>query len=319
MNECVHRRGTRDAGWERSWRGPFVTVRIVKKEKQSSREDGMSRKINYYFTLVSPWAYIGDALFRASSAKHGVAVDYRPSISAGCSRIPADCRSANATRCASNTGSSNCSAGAKRGLSFAIKPNNWPFDPSLGDRCALALVQAGFDPAGFISAAFRCVFERERGLADRAVIADVLKACGADAEKFWRLRIGFREAAYDGNYDRALADGTVQLRPTCSTERCSGDRIGWNSSTTRWRATGRRSRPAGRNHSAALRGDAPLRQQRTQGRGPQRLGEDTDVARGRGVAWFLAVGGHQHGRECPRRIRRAAFAILESPLSPSGC
>lgn len=144
----------------------------------------MSRKINYYFTLVSPWAYIGDALFKSIVRKHGVAVDYRP---------------VNLGRLFPNSGGLPLGQRhplrqqyrlvelqrwrEKRGLSFAIKPNNWPFDPSLGDRCALALVQAGFDPAGFISAAFRCVFEQERGLADRAVIADVLKACGADAEK----------------------------------------------------------------------------------------------------------------------------------------
>ncbi|MFO1115236.1 MAG: 2-hydroxychromene-2-carboxylate isomerase [Beijerinckiaceae bacterium] len=169
----------------------------------------MSRKINYYFTLVSPWAYIGDALFKSIVRKHGVAVDYRP---------------VNLGRLFPNSGGLPLGQRhplrqqyrlvelqrwrEKRGLSFAIKPNNWPFDPSLGDRCALALVQAGFDPAGFISAAFRCVFEQERGLADRAVIADVLKACGADAEKILAAAESDSvKAAYDGNYDRALADG----------------------------------------------------------------------------------------------------------------
>ncbi|MCZ8260381.1 MAG: DsbA family protein, partial [Beijerinckiaceae bacterium] len=38
----------------------------------------MSRTIDYLFTLMSPWAYLGFDLFHGIAARHGVAVRYRP-------------------------------------------------------------------------------------------------------------------------------------------------------------------------------------------------------------------------------------------------
>ena len=38
----------------------------------------MSRTIAYYFTVVSPWAYIGHDLFTRIARKHGADIDYRP-------------------------------------------------------------------------------------------------------------------------------------------------------------------------------------------------------------------------------------------------
>ncbi len=41
----------------------------------ASRHD---RTIDYYFTLPSPWTYLGHALFVAICARHGVAIRYKP-------------------------------------------------------------------------------------------------------------------------------------------------------------------------------------------------------------------------------------------------
>ena len=38
----------------------------------------MSRRIAYYFSLLSPWAYIGHRFFVDIARRHGVAIDYRP-------------------------------------------------------------------------------------------------------------------------------------------------------------------------------------------------------------------------------------------------
>jgi 2-hydroxychromene-2-carboxylate isomerase len=170
----------------------------------------MSRTIDYYFTMVSPWAYIGDALFKSIARKHRLDVVYRP---------------VNLGKLFPNSGGLPLGQRhplrqqyrlielqrwrEKRGLSsFAIQPKNWPFDPTLADACVLALVAAKVDPSAFISAGFKAIFEQQRGLADRAVIADVLKACGADAEAI--LAAAGTDAikqAYDANYDHALAAG----------------------------------------------------------------------------------------------------------------
>ncbi|MBS4004778.1 MAG: DsbA family protein, partial [Afipia sp.] len=38
----------------------------------------MARQINYYFSLQSPWAYIGHALFEDLAAAHRLKVNYKP-------------------------------------------------------------------------------------------------------------------------------------------------------------------------------------------------------------------------------------------------
>ena len=169
----------------------------------------MSRSIDYYFTLVSPWAYIGDALFKSIARKHRLAVTYRP---------------VNLGKLFPNSGGLPLGQRhplrqqyrllelqrwrEKRGLNFALKPKGWPFDPALGDRCVLALVEAGADPAPFISAFFKAVFEAEKSLADTGELAAVLKGCGADADAIIAAAQSDRiKGAYEANYDNALAAG----------------------------------------------------------------------------------------------------------------
>ncbi|HEX2135940.1 MAG TPA: DsbA family protein, partial [Microvirga sp.] len=38
----------------------------------------MPRPIDYYFSLVSPWAYIGHAPFMDIARRHGLAINYKP-------------------------------------------------------------------------------------------------------------------------------------------------------------------------------------------------------------------------------------------------
>ena len=74
----------------------------------------MPRIIDYYFSLVSPWAYIGHAPFMeivAEARGRGQLQARLPRP--GLLRRPAACRSPSATRPGSATGSWNCSAGAR--------------------------------------------------------------------------------------------------------------------------------------------------------------------------------------------------------------
>lgn len=169
----------------------------------------MSRTIDYYFTLVSPWAYIGDALFKSIARKHRLTIAYRP---------------VNLGKLFPNSGGLPLGQRhplrqqyrlielqrwrEKRGLSFAIQPKNWPFDPTFADRCVLALAESGADPANFVSAFFKRVFEAEKNMADEKEVGATLKACGADADKILAAaQSDGIKAAYDANYDRALAAG----------------------------------------------------------------------------------------------------------------
>jgi 2-hydroxychromene-2-carboxylate isomerase len=169
----------------------------------------MPHKIDYYFTLVSPWAYIGDALFKAIASKHRADIVYRPvplgKLFPNSGGLPLGQRHPLRQRYRLIELQRWRD---KRGLAFALKPKGWPFDPTLADCCVLALVDAGVNPTAFVSLAFKDVFEGERSLALAAEIAAVLKACGADADAILAAAASDRiKAQYAGNYDRAVETG----------------------------------------------------------------------------------------------------------------
>ncbi len=169
----------------------------------------MPRSIDYYFTLVSPWAYIGHDLFLATARRHGAAIVYRP---------------VNLGEVFPNSGGLPLARRhplrqryrlvelqrwrEKRGLGFALKPKGWPFDPTLADCVAVALVARGDDPKPYLSEAFRAAFEQELSLGDEGVVARILRDVGHDADV---LIADARSApiteAYANNNARALAAG----------------------------------------------------------------------------------------------------------------
>ncbi len=168
----------------------------------------MTRKLDVYFSLLSPWAYIGHGELQGLVAKHGLQVDYRPVAlsqvfpeSGGlplAKRHPARqrYRIVELQRWRE-----------KRGLHFHLHPAFFPFDPSLGDRIICAMVLDGVDPAKFIAAAFAGIFEQQRNLADRQEIAAILGESGYDPHWLDRGESGEAEIAYQRNRSDALEAG----------------------------------------------------------------------------------------------------------------
>lgn len=143
----------------------------------------MSRQIAYYFTVVSPWAYIGHDLFTRVARKHGATIDYRPvnlgEVFPQSGGLPLTKR--HPLRVAYRTMELKRWR-EKRGLNFALKPKGWPFNPMLADCVALALSARGEDPNVYLSNAFRAAFERELDMSDAANVAAVLTDAGHHAD-----------------------------------------------------------------------------------------------------------------------------------------
>jgi 2-hydroxychromene-2-carboxylate isomerase len=169
----------------------------------------MARRITCYFTTVSPWAYIGHALVLKIAREHDVAIDWKP---------------VNLSEIFPQTGGLPLAKRPparqryrmlelqrwreKRGLSFSLHPKNWPFDCALADRSVVAVVQSGSNPAAYIGDVFKAVFEEERNCADEAVLGDILRMAGHDAQAILAAaRAPETEAAYKANIAEALAAG----------------------------------------------------------------------------------------------------------------
>jgi 2-hydroxychromene-2-carboxylate isomerase len=168
----------------------------------------MARKLDVYFSLLSPWAYIGHAELQGVVAKHGLKVEYRPVAlsqvfpESGGLPLPKRHPSRQKYRILELQRWRE-----KRGLNFHLHPQFWPFDPALADRIVCAMQAAGLDPATFIGAAFAGVFERQRNLADKADIDAILRETGYEAHWLERGERGEAEIQYQRNLALALEAG----------------------------------------------------------------------------------------------------------------
>ena len=167
------------------------------------------RKIIYYFSMLSPWAYIGQALFNQIVARHQLRVVYRPVFLPGlfgesggvvlAKRHPLRLRyrwlEMQRWR-------------LKRGLTFSLTPKYWPFDLKLSDGLVIAICAAGKDPADFMLRVFRGAWEQDLNCSDEATLSAMLAAGGLDAPAL--LAAAKSEAVaetYAGHHALALADG----------------------------------------------------------------------------------------------------------------
>jgi 2-hydroxychromene-2-carboxylate isomerase len=167
----------------------------------------MPRSVDYYFSLASPWAYIGHRPFMDIARRHGLTVAYKP--------VPLG-------RLFPQTGGLPLAQRhparqryrmlelqrwrEKRGLKFNLKPKFWPFDVALADRFVIAVAAAREDPDAFLRRAFAGIWEEERNLADPLVVAELAEAVGLDSssliEEAGLMRTGER---YDRNLEDAVA------------------------------------------------------------------------------------------------------------------
>lgn len=169
----------------------------------------MARKIDYFFSLVSPWAYLGHAAFEKLAQEHGAAIDYHP-VNLGevfretgglplPKRHPArqHYRFVELQRWRE-----------RRGLPLNLRPAGWPLPPDLPDRAIIALTGAGRDPSPFMRRVFLAIWHQQRRLSDEAELAQLLTESGEEAETILEAaRSSESEAAYRMNREAAIEAG----------------------------------------------------------------------------------------------------------------
>ena len=145
----------------------------------------MPRRIDYYFTLVSPWAYIGHRFFVDIAKRYGATINYRP-VALG-TVFPESGGVPLAKRHPLRQHYHDVELQrwrAKRGLSLNLQPAHWPFDPIFVDCIVTALAARGDNVEAFLPRAFAALFEQERDLKDETTLAALLEDGGLDAKAY---------------------------------------------------------------------------------------------------------------------------------------
>lgn len=159
----------------------------------------MSTTIDYYFSMVSPWAYIGHDALHAMAERHGVTITYRPvalmSVFERAGSLPLGQR--HPTR-QSLRWLELQRWREKRGLDLTLQPAHWPYDATTADRTVIAAIAAGHAPAGLIRAIYAGTWEQENNLGDDAVLAATADAAGLPGTE---LVEASRSDAVVGTYD----------------------------------------------------------------------------------------------------------------------
>jgi 2-hydroxychromene-2-carboxylate isomerase len=167
----------------------------------------MPRQIDYYFSLQSPWAYIGHKPFRDVVTTYGLTINYKPVL---------------LVELFSETGGLPLAKRhpvrqhyrmvelqrwrARRGLDFHLKPTHWPFNARLADGLVIAAIEAGHDPDPYLQLAYPAVWERQLDLTDPAVLTKLADDAGLPGQQLLeRTGSDAIGAVYEQNRQDALA------------------------------------------------------------------------------------------------------------------
>ncbi|MGX5737127.1 DsbA family protein [Bosea thiooxidans] len=138
----------------------------------------MSRSIAYYFSLHSPWTYLGNALFHEIARRHGCRIDYRPmplrSVFDETGGLPLPKRHPVRQRYRLMDLQR---WRERRGRPLVLQPKHFPFDPAQADRMAIAILASGGDPAAFIADVMAGLWERDEDMGKpEALLASAARA-----------------------------------------------------------------------------------------------------------------------------------------------
>ena len=169
----------------------------------------MSRRVDYFFSLVSPWAYIGHRPFLDLARRHGATIAYRPvflnEVFSETGGVPLAKRhpARQAYRMIELQRWRE-----KRGLRFQLKPKHWPFDGNVANCAVLAIVAAGGDPSAFAQSVFEAIWEREENVGDIEALSRLIGEAGFKPDAILAAAdSGEIKAQYEANRLDAIAIG----------------------------------------------------------------------------------------------------------------
>lgn len=167
----------------------------------------MSRRIDYFFSVVSPWTFLGHDRFVAIARSHKAEINYLPvelgPVFAETGGLPLPKRApprqhmrlVELQRWR-----------LKLGIDFHIQPQFWPFAGARVDRTILAALAQGLPVDALLPRLFSAVWQRQENLGDPAVVIAIVDELGLPGAALWEAAESEAiNAAYLANREKALA------------------------------------------------------------------------------------------------------------------
>ncbi len=166
----------------------------------------MSRTIDYYYSVQSPWAFVGYDAFLSVADRHGATIDFRPVQLGGLFSETGGLPLAKRHPARQRYRMVELKRWREaRGLDFNLQPAFWPLDSAPADRLVIATANAGIHPAVLVGRLSSGVWQREENIADPQVLAAILDELGLPAELLEASTQEDVVAQYKANHDRAVA------------------------------------------------------------------------------------------------------------------
>jgi len=147
--------------------------------------------LDYFFTLMSPFAYLGHERFLALAASHEASVRFRPlrvmDLFAATGGVPL------AKRAPARQQYRLLELQrwrAARGLPLNLRPKFFPTNAEPADRVAAAIALNGGDPSRYMLAIFRALWVTDLDIAESATIEQALRDSGHRPEPLLQAASG---------------------------------------------------------------------------------------------------------------------------------
>ncbi|MDI4665009.1 2-hydroxychromene-2-carboxylate isomerase [Xanthobacter autotrophicus] len=166
-----------------------------------------ARRIDYFFSCVSPWSFLGHAPFMAVARRHQAAVTFHPvelgPVFAQTGGLPLARRAPERQRYRLVELQRWRD---KRGIALNLAPAFWPLDGTLADQTIIAALQAGLPADALIARICSGIWQRQENLAVPEVIAAAADDVGLPGAALVAAAGGKAAAsAYLGNREKAIA------------------------------------------------------------------------------------------------------------------
>ncbi len=169
----------------------------------------MSKTVDYYFSLESPWSYLGDARFKAIAARHGAEIRYRPvnygEIFAKTGGLPVGQRAParQAYRLV------ELERWRERlGVTLNLRPRHFPVPERPAARLTIAADLAGADVGRLAGALMAACWAGERDVSNEETLKAVAAECGMDGPALIEAAAGEEPGRlYDAYTAEALETG----------------------------------------------------------------------------------------------------------------